>query len=260
MEGYQPEGTSMHPLPNTSLKEDPMKPIQTLLLCALSLFLAMAAPAQDTATPKENSGTHQTSAGSGPLVVKWSMKKIKGSANLMVNPDGTYLFSGDVKDKRPDHDFNIAVALKSSQGGVIVFQYSGNVSDGVQWSKQGQSDILKDDYQSFAGKVNWAGEWRISLSAAGEAKRYAEREKKREKLRKEEAEAKKRHEEKVAEEKKKEEEKIEQEQIAAAQAAAQRQQSGGGSSIGSDISGIASTVGSVVSTISSVGQAIASLF
>ncbi|HLK55619.1 MAG TPA: hypothetical protein VKU00_03595 [Chthonomonadaceae bacterium] len=238
-----------------------MKHFQTHLLLAASLFAAGSALAQTTPSPnpKESSGVQHLTTKSGPIVARWRLKKIDGVVNLIVNPDGTYLFSGDVKEKKPDHDFNIAFALKSSLGGVIVFQHSGNMSNGLQWSKQGKSALLKDDYQTFA-KAAWGGEWRISLNAAGEAKRYEAREKRKERLRKEEEEASKRHEEKVAAEKKAEREKIEQEQIAEAQAAAQREQSGGGSSIGSEISGIASTVGSVVSTISSVGQAIAGLF
>ena len=235
-----------------------MNPFRSLSLLAVALFVANSAIAQDpSATPKEDSGVHQKAPSSGPIVVKWKLKSLKGSANLMVNEDGTYLFSGDVKDKEPDKDFDITLGLKSSDGGVILFHYVGNASDGVQWSKQGQSDILKTDFQTFSGKIDWAGEWRLHESKEGLIKAYEAREKKLEKLRKEEAEARKKHDEKVAEEKKKEREKIEQEEIAAAQ---RRSGGGGGSSIGSDIESAVSTVGSVISTISSVGQAIAGLF
>src|SRR5579871_4326348 len=189
-----------------------MKPLQTLSLLAIALVVTGSAVGQETAHANENSGVHHASARSGPLVVKWTMTKIKGSANLTINEDGTWLFSGNTKDKMPDHDINIAIALKSSLGGTIVFHFSGNDSDGVQWSKQGKSDILRDDFKSFANKVDWAGEWRTSLNSAGEAKRYEEREKRKEKLRKEEEAAKQKHEEKVAEQKKKQREKIEQEE------------------------------------------------
>jgi hypothetical protein len=249
-----------------------MKPFRTLSLFAFSLFFAHSALAQAPETPakeksgvsKENTGVHHQDPASGPIVVNWSMKKVDGSANLTVNPDGTYLFSGNVKDKRKNHDFDISMALKSSLGGIIVFHFSGNDTEGVQWSKQGKSTILKENFKTFAGKIDWAGEWRTPLTSKGITKLYEEREAKKKKLKKEEAEARKKHDEKVAQEKKEEREKVEQEEVAqaqaAAQAAAQKQQSSGGSSVGSDIESAISTVGGVINTIGSIGSDIAGLF
>ena len=258
-----------------------MKPFRTLSLFAFSLFFAHSALAQAPGTPvkekpglhhqdrilpmtgasaKESSGVHHQDPASGPIVVNWSMKRVDGSANLTVNPDGTYLFSGTVKDKKKNRDFDISMVLKSSLGGVIVFHFSGNDSEGVQWSKQGKSPILKENFKTFAGKIDWAGEWRTPLTSKGITKLYEEREAKKKRLKKEEAEARKKHDEKVAQEKKEEREKLEQEEIAQAQAAAQKQQSSGGSSVGSDIESAVSTVGSVINTIGSIGSDIAGLF
>jgi len=108
-------------------------------------------------TPKK----HNSRKASDPIVVNWAFKKGLGSTNLTVNPDGTYLFSGNYKHKVPKMDFEIVLALKSSLGGILLFHYVGNVSSGgVQWSKQGQSDFLKDDFKTFGGERDWAAyEW-----------------------------------------------------------------------------------------------------
>jgi hypothetical protein len=184
---------------------------------------------------------------SGPIVLNWKLKKLDGTMNLTVNPDGTYLFSGSVKDKKPGKDMDMSVALKSSLGGVITFTDVSDVSNGAEWSKQGKSDILKDNFASFAGKHDWTWSYRLPLSSEGRAKLYQEEEEKKAKLKKEEEEAKQKHDEKVAAEKKAELEKEQQAQ----QAAAQKQQSSGGGG---------SSVGSVLETIGTVAGAILACF
>jgi hypothetical protein len=191
---------------------------------------------------------------SGPIVLNWKLKKLDGTMNLTVNPDGTYLFSGSVKDKKPGRDMDMSVALKSSLGGVITFTNVSDVSDGAEWSKQGQSEILKDNFATFAGKHDWTWAYRLPLSSEGRAKLYKEEEEKKAKLKKEEEEAKQKHDEKVAAEKKAEREKQEKERIQQAQeqqAAAQRQQQSGGGG---------SSVGSVLETIGTVAGAILACF
>jgi len=97
-------------------------------------------------------------------VVNWHFKKGQGSTNLTVNSDGTYLFSGNYKRAVPNKDFDLTLALKSSLGGVILFHYIGNVSNGgVQWSKQGKSAILKDDFKTFANGHDWSGAYHFEL-------------------------------------------------------------------------------------------------
>jgi hypothetical protein len=231
-----------------------MKPYRKVTVIAASLIMAGAVLAQKTpkstnaATPAapqavENSGVQKTVHHSGPIVAKWTLKKLKGSANIEVNKDGTFLFSGQVNDKKPNEDFEISMALRNSNGGIYVFHWAGS-ADGAMFSKQGQSDFLKDDFKSFAGDVQWVGEWRTHLSKEGVAKAYEAKEKRKEALDKE---------------KREKEEKAE----AAKAKAAVGQSSGGGGGgggIGSTIAGVAQTVSSVISTISSVGDAIASIF
>jgi len=181
--------------------------------------LTEAAPA-DEMSPVE----HGTTKPNEPLVVKKKFKDV--DVNLIVNLDGSWLYSGHFK-KIKDHDFEADVALKSSDGGVIVFQ---NVSDASQgeWSKQGESRILKDDFQTFS-QHDFATHFHYSLTKEGRLKLFKEREEKRAQARKEEKE------------------KIAKEQAAQAQRA---QQSGsGGSSVWSTV---LSAVESVTGLLTSI--------
>jgi hypothetical protein len=231
----------------------------TLVVLVGAAHLAMAQ--NPSATPKHNAKANASNANAdlalveatplqprpaspGPIHDSWHMRKMNGTANLVVNPDGTYIFSGMVNDKKPNHDFDITLALKSSLGSVIFFRYAADASNGVEWSKQGQSEILKDNFTTFAGKHQAAWAYTLPLSAAGKVKLYEEREKKREELRKEIEEAVKKQENKIAEQKKKELERHQQQEIAQAR---QQQSSGGGG--GSSLGSVLGTIGSVAGTI-----------
>ena len=113
----------------------------------------------------ENSGEHHATHTTGPLVVNWHFKNEPGSANLVVNPDGTYLFSGNDKHKVLGN-FDILLGLKSSLGVVYLFHYEGDASKGVQWNKHGTSAVLKDDFKTFT-KHDWYGSYRFHLTAEG---------------------------------------------------------------------------------------------
>jgi hypothetical protein len=221
---------------NTSLST-----LRAVALLAVSVFAADSAIAQTpstTTTPTETSGIQQQPPAPGPISHSWHMKKVNGTANIVVNPDGSYIFSGQVNDKKPNRDFDITLALKSNLGAVVLFEYAGNDANGAQWSKQGQSDALKEDFSTFAGKHETAWAYTLPLSSEGRAQLYEERERKKAELRKEEEEAKKRHEEKVAAEKKRELEKEQQQEVS-------EQQNSNGSSVGS----VLGTIGTIAGTI-----------
>jgi len=113
----------------------------------------------------ETSGVHHATHTTGPIVVNWHFKNAPGSAILRVNPDGTYLFSGNYKHKVLG-DFDILLGLKSSLGVIYLFHYAGDASKGVQWSKPGKSAVLKDDFNTFT-KHDWFGSYRFHLTAEG---------------------------------------------------------------------------------------------
>jgi len=161
--------------------------LMSLVIGTLVGTIAAASPAPENTPVKHEEG------GTGPIAVNWNFKNGAGKANLMVNPDGTYMFSGNYGEHKPGKDFDIVLGLKSSEGGVILFRYAGDASQGVQWSKQGKSSILKDDYQTFAAKRDWTAEYHFSESAEGRAKLYEEREQKKKEIARKEREARERH-------------------------------------------------------------------
>lgn len=193
--------------------------------------VAQTAPATDS--PSESTAAKEYPPAPGPLSLSWRMTKVNGTGNLLVNPDGTYLFSGSVSDHKSGHDFDIAIALKSTTGAIVTFNYCGDLANGTQWSKQGQSDILRDDFKMFAGKHTVAWAYHTPLNSEGRHAAYEAEERKKAAMAKAQ----------------REKEEQEQAAAAAAQARAQQQQhsssGGGGSSVGS----VLSTIGAVAGTI-----------
>jgi hypothetical protein len=218
--------------------------------CALATSFASVASAQATnpadltteAAPVLQVQTPPT----GPVGATWTFKKGQGTANLTINADGTYLFSGQYGGNKPNKDFDITFALKGSTGAILLFHYMGGAANGVQWSDQGQSEILKDDFATFAGKMSWTAEYHFSETSAARRAEYEAKKHKLEALRKAEEEARKKHDAKLAAEKRAERRREEQAELAQEQAIAQQHQGGGGGG------GIVSTIGDVCSGISSV--------
>jgi hypothetical protein len=135
-----------------------------------SAALAAAPPPATQVSPAvlpvtETSGERHALYRTRSIVVNWRFKNAPGSANLVVNPDGTYLFSGSYKQKVLG-EFDILLGLKSSLGAVYLFHYEGNASNGVLWSKPGTSTVLKDDFKTFT-KLDWSGGYRFHLTAEG---------------------------------------------------------------------------------------------
>ena len=214
------------------------------------LSAAQGALNTDDAPPKAHaSGVKSESHPSGPIVHNWSFKvgngkpKIiggvkydpvqeTGDANLTINSDGSWNFSGNFP-KKPDRDLDIVMGIKSSQGSVILFHYSGGISNGAQWDKTGVNQTLKDDFKAFTND-RWYASYSTPLSAAGIAKQYAEREARKKKLKAEEL-AK--------------EQKEEQQQAAAAAAQQQQNSGGGGSSVWSTVGDVAGAIGGALLSI-----------
>ncbi len=166
-----------------------IKQFRTVVLaasCALASSLGFSANAQapsaDTPDPDDEvSPVTPTppAATPAPLVVNWQFKH-GGNMNLTVNPDGRYVFSGTNNTHKRNKDFDISLALKASTGAITLFRFTGDAANGAQWSKQGQSSFLSDDFAMFAGNVRWHAAYHFSESAAGKRAEYEARELKRE--------------------------------------------------------------------------------
>jgi hypothetical protein len=235
-----------------------------LALVAILAFAVSSAMAQTStkppattaaaAAPAEASPVVSHPATTGPISHNYTLPKVDGTLNILVDPDGTWNFSGKTK-AFPGKDFDVTLALKNTDGAVVLFQYVGDATHGIMFSKQGQNDILKENFASFAKSHKSAWEYRLYENAAGKRQLYEERLRKREELLKAEQEAKKRHDEQVAAQKKaelkaEEQAELKWEQQQQAQQQHQQQSSGGG--------GGGSSVGSVLSTIGSVAGAVLS--
>ena len=172
-----------------------------ILAFAVSSAMAQAQTAPPTATPQEASPAITHPPVQGPISHNYKLPKIDGTLNVTINPDGTWDFSGTGKAFK-HKDYDVSLALRNSAGEMVIFQYVGDASNGIEFSKQGQTLILKDNFASFAKGHSSSWAYRFSEDKEGRALAYEARMKKLEALRKEEEEARKKHDEKVAAEKK----------------------------------------------------------
>lgn len=206
---------------------------------------ANAKPKVDEVSPAQKASAPP----SGPIVDNWNFKNGQGHLNLSIDNKGYYVFSGEMKEKRPGKDFHVVFLLENPSGAEIAFHYVGDAKDGVRWSKMGHAQYVQDNFASFATQHHWAASYKFVENKEGIRDAYEKMEKKREKIAKEEEEARKKKDEKLAAEKRREQQQLAQEQ---AQQAQQQAQSGGGDSV-------LSTVQSVVSVASTIGQGIANI-
>jgi hypothetical protein len=96
-----------------------------------------------------------------------------GSANLTLNPDGTYNLSGQLpgiylRGDPHNYDFHIVFGVKSDEGSTLFFKQSmvigsANLQNYI-WDKQGKNDTLKDNFASFAKKHDWHFSCGLALS------------------------------------------------------------------------------------------------
>ncbi|MGO9316987.1 MAG: hypothetical protein ACLPXT_05320 [Terracidiphilus sp.] len=160
-----------------------IKRYSALALLAILVFAVTSTNAQTSpTTPAETSTVLAAPATTGPISHTFTLSKIDGKLNILVNPDGKWLFSGSSPKKFLDKDFDVSLALKNSSGAIILFEWCGNASNGIQFSKEGTSRILKENFASFASGHHMAWDYRFTETAAGRAKLYEERMKKKEAL------------------------------------------------------------------------------
>lgn len=139
-----------------------------------------------------------------PIVHNIKLHSLHGNINLTVNPDGSYSLSGGFAEHKPGQDFDITIGLKSSLDQTVLFHWEGDAGNGVQFSEQGQSLVLKDNFANFAQGHAYNWEYKLDESAAARREHAEEVKRAREKREEEEKEAIAKHKKEVAEEKKQE--------------------------------------------------------
>jgi hypothetical protein len=243
--------------------------LSAILAFAVSSAMAQTSPATQGATSAEASSAQTAPATTGPISHNIKLNKIDGNINILVNPNGEWLFSGTAKAEK-NKDYDVSLALRAKTGAIYVFHFVGDATHPIEFSKSGKSGLLKDDFSDFQKGHHYAWTYRYHESAAGKRAEYEERQRKREQLAREEKEAKEKHEAKLEAEKKAEQKREAQKELAEERAAQRRereqhaQQKSGGGGIGSTIDSVVNTVGSVVSGVSSavsdVGSFLGSIF
>jgi hypothetical protein len=147
---------------------------------------------------KGNSGVRheESKPESGPIVENYKIvehvilkdgKKgeyIMGTANVTVNPNGSWNFSGQMNPypgetvrgltperptqeicmvEGPDVELNILFALKSSEGIVIAFKHAAALGkenpQSYSWETQGNNNTIKENFKAFAKKHDWYASW-----------------------------------------------------------------------------------------------------
>lgn len=124
---------------------------------------------------KGNSGERHEEGkpGEKSVVYNWTMggPDVKyGTANVTLNPEGSWNFSGHVNDeptnvKTKQYSLNgcgifaIVFAVKSSEGTVIGFKHSAVLGkfdpQAYSWETQGTNRTIKDNYEAFARATNY---------------------------------------------------------------------------------------------------------
>jgi hypothetical protein len=218
---------------------------------------AAAQSAPDTETTTLTAVTPPSTP--APLVINWNFFGGVGKANMTINPDGTWMFSGQYNGNKPNKDIDVAFSLTAKTGGTLFFRYVGSAANGAQWSKQGRSGILQDNFAQFvgAGPDNWAGTYRFTESAAGKKAEYEAWEKKRQEAEAKREEARKAYEDGLKRKDAKiqqlkdelDRQKRDEQAQAQAEANSEKSSSGGGSSVGSTIGKIASVAGPILGTV-----------
>ncbi|MGO9637635.1 MAG: hypothetical protein ACLPXT_05555 [Terracidiphilus sp.] len=163
--------------------------------------------------PAEIGALQQHSAVKGAISHSYPMRQIDGTLNLTMDPDGNWTFSGSSSKGFPGQEIDITLALKDTQNQVILFQYKGDASHGVHFSKHGTNPILKEHFQSFAASHQSTFAYRFYESSEGQAQAYEARQRAKQQLTQEIQQARQRHDDRTATAKAAELRNVEQQEI-----------------------------------------------
>ena len=133
-----------------------------------------------------------TRTANSPAADTWKLSNLDGSINLIINPDGTWIFAGGFKDHRKNQYFDVSLAIKSSKGAVYLFHYEGDAANGITFSRQGESSVLKEEFKTLHIH-RWVGSYALLSDATGRRAHYEAEQRKLEEIRKAEAEGRKAH-------------------------------------------------------------------
>ena len=83
-------------------------------------------------------------------------------ANLTLQPDGSWNFSGAYAWSEPRSHMQFVLGLKDSEGSLFLFTAdSPSTVTGYVWSKHGQSRTIRDTWAAFSKGYDWY--WKCRL-------------------------------------------------------------------------------------------------
>jgi hypothetical protein len=117
---------------------------------------------------EENTGLHRGIGKNGQIVINWVFKNGGGSANLTINQNGSYLWSGHYDNVKPNSGFDCILFVKSGDG--WEWYALGNISKhGVKWHIVGQDAQLASAFGILAHEHVWGGVYRFPSVAQEKA-------------------------------------------------------------------------------------------
>lgn len=91
-------------------------------------------------------------------------KKCKGDANLTINPDGTWNFTGSFPWSEQGSHMDFVMGVRDSRGTLIIFTASAlGTAEGYTWNKQGKNQTIKDNFSAFEGGYHWYWKSHVGL-------------------------------------------------------------------------------------------------
>lgn len=91
-------------------------------------------------------------------------KKCKGDANLTINPDGTWSFTGSFPWSEQGSHMDLVMGVRDSRGTLFIFTTSTlSTAEGYIWNKQGKNSTIKDNFSAFANGYHWYWKARVQI-------------------------------------------------------------------------------------------------
>lgn len=149
-----------------------------LAILSLTPGIAVAADRVASAEQPRDEGPHKKSE---PIVINISdvtvpefrqlcpanvikENKCKGDANLTINPDGSWNFTGSFPWSEQGSHMDFVMGVKDSKETLILFTASANSTvNGYVWNKQGNNRTIKDNFSAFEEGFHWYWKARVQL-------------------------------------------------------------------------------------------------
>ncbi len=109
---------------------------------------------------EENTGIQRGIGKNGQIIIHWEFKNGGGSAELTISRNGSWVWSGQYDNARPNSGFQCMLVVKS--GDAWQWSYAGDISKGgLKWNIKGQDAQLTAAFDLLAHGHVWEGVYRF---------------------------------------------------------------------------------------------------